>query len=59
MADKDAPGVAKEAIDSYYDLGHHGRRVTTSSPDAQLWFDRGLNWLIGFGHEEAVRDAYG
>lgn len=40
---------------SYYDLGDHRRRVTTSSPEAQLWFDRGLNWAIGFGHEQAVK----
>ena len=53
MADKDASGTAE--IASYYDLGHHGRQVTTSSPDAQLWFDRGLNWTFAFGHEEAVR----
>jgi tetratricopeptide (TPR) repeat protein len=39
----------------YYDLGSHGRRVTTSSSDAQSWFDRGLNWTYAFNHEEAVR----
>ncbi|MEU2060871.1 hypothetical protein [Streptomyces sp. NPDC013455] len=39
----------------YYDLGDHGRRVTTSSSDAQTWFDRGLNWTYAFNHEEAVR----
>ncbi|MFC9913164.1 tetratricopeptide repeat protein [Streptomyces sp. NPDC059862] len=38
----------------YYDLGTHSRRVTTSSPEAQLWFDRGLAWTYGFHHEEAV-----
>ncbi|MEU4929677.1 hypothetical protein AB0G54_24755 [Streptomyces yokosukanensis] len=38
----------------YYDLGTHGRPVTTSSPEAQLWFDRGLNWTYAFNHEEAV-----
>ena len=25
------------------------------SPDAQRWFDRGLNWTYGFNHEEAIR----
>ncbi|MFI0813117.1 hypothetical protein [Streptomyces echinatus] len=39
----------------YYDLGSHGRRVTTSSPEAQTWFDRGLVWTYAFNHEEAVR----
>ncbi|WP_432136489.1 MULTISPECIES: tetratricopeptide repeat protein [unclassified Streptomyces] len=38
----------------YYDLGGHGRIVTTSSPEAQLWFDRGLVWSYAFHHEEAV-----
>jgi tetratricopeptide (TPR) repeat protein len=39
----------------YYDLGTYGRAVTTSSPQAQIWFDRGLNWLYGFNHAEAIK----
>ncbi len=42
-------------ISHYYDLGTYSRPVTTASPDAQLWFDRGLVWTYGFNHEEAVR----
>lgn len=38
----------------YYDLGTYTRPVTTSSAQAQLWFDRGLMWTYGFHHEEAV-----
>ncbi|MFG2386420.1 hypothetical protein [Streptomyces avermitilis] len=38
----------------YYDLGTHSRSVTTSSPEAQLWFDRGLVWSYAFHHEEAI-----
>lgn len=38
----------------YYDLGTHTRTVTTTSPEAQLWFDRGLVWTYAFHHEEAV-----
>ncbi|MFG2310569.1 tetratricopeptide repeat protein [Streptomyces sp. NPDC048566] len=38
----------------YYDLGTHGRPVTTTSPEAQRWFDRGLVWSYAFHHEEAV-----
>ena len=38
----------------YYDLGAYIRAVTTKSPDTQLWFDRGLNWLFGFNHQEAI-----
>lgn len=39
----------------YYDLGSHSRPVTTSSKEAQTWFDRGLVWCYGFNHEEAAR----
>jgi tetratricopeptide (TPR) repeat protein len=43
-------------MDDYpYDVGAYTRRITTKSPIAQLWFDRGLNWCFGFHHEEAVR----
>jgi tetratricopeptide (TPR) repeat protein len=40
---------------SYYDLGTYSRPITTSSADAQLWFDRGLIWTFAFNHEEAVK----
>ena len=38
----------------YYDLGTYSRGVTTSSSDAQLWFDRGLVWTYAYHHEEAI-----
>lgn len=41
--------------DGYYDLGAYKRRITTNSPEAQIWFDRGLNWLYGFNHAEAIK----
>jgi tetratricopeptide (TPR) repeat protein len=42
-------------MDTYhYDLGAYSRLITTSSPAAQIWFDRGLNWTFGYHHEEAV-----
>ena len=40
---------------AYYDLGAHTRPVSTTSPEAQTWFDRGLVWCYGFNHEEAIR----
>ncbi len=40
---------------TYYDLGKFGRRITTSSSEAQLWFDRGLTWVYAFNHEESVK----
>ena len=42
-------------MSDYYDLGGFGRPVSTTSAEAQLWFDRGLVWCYGFNHEEAVR----
>lgn len=41
-------------MDSYFDLGSHHRPISTTSPAAQIWFDRGLNWTYGFHHDEAV-----
>ena len=41
-------------MDYPYNLGPYSRTVTTTSADAQRWFDRGLNWCFGFHHEEAV-----
>src|SRR5262245_20074450 len=40
---------------TYYDLGTYSRRITTKSPETQLWFDRGLNWVFGFNHAEAIK----
>ena len=40
---------------AYFDLGRYSRPISTQSVEAQIWFDRGLNWSYGFHHEEAVR----
>ena len=40
---------------TYFDLGPYSRKISTSSREAQLWFDRGLNWLYGYNHGEAVK----
>jgi tetratricopeptide (TPR) repeat protein len=39
---------------TYYDLGSHQRPITTTSDEAQAWFDRGLVWTYGFNHEAAI-----
>lgn len=41
-------------MDSYYDLGSHTRKVSTASPEAQIWFDRGTIWCFGYNHEESA-----
>ena len=38
-----------------FNLGTHSRPVSTISPEAQRWFDLGLNWCYGFNREEAIR----
>ena len=45
---------ARAVSDAYYDLGDYHRPVATTSPAAQVWFDRGLVWAYAFNHEEAV-----
>ncbi len=42
-------------MEDYYDLGSYSRPVTTCSPEAQVWCDRGLRWYYGFNREESVR----
>lgn len=37
-----------------FNLGAHGRAVSTTSSEAQRWFNLGLNWCYGFNHEEGV-----
>ena len=39
----------------FEDMGMHQRTVTTDSPEAQKYFNQGLNWMYGFNHDEAVR----
>lgn len=39
----------------YFDLGTFHKPITTSNPEAQKWFDRGLVWCYGFNHHEATR----
>ncbi|MDW4497074.1 hypothetical protein R5H30_03700 [Sulfitobacter sp. D35] len=38
----------------YYSVDVYSCAVTTQSPEAQLWFDRGLVWCYAYFHDEAV-----
>jgi len=38
-----------------FQLGGHTRQISTSSAEAQKWFDFGLNWCFGFNHEEGLK----
>jgi len=35
-------------------LGSHRRAITNASPEAQRWFDQGLNVVFAFNHDEAI-----
>jgi len=39
---------------TYFNIDVYSRKITTSSPHAQLWFDRGLVWTFAYHHEEAI-----
>ncbi|KAJ6120895.1 Tetratricopeptide-like helical [Penicillium sp. IBT 18751x] len=47
--------VFQSASLEYYDLGKFHRTVSTTSKDAQAWFNRGLIWAYAFNHQESVR----
>jgi len=38
----------------YYDVDVYARPVAAASPEAQLWFNRGLVWCYAYFHDEAV-----
>jgi tetratricopeptide (TPR) repeat protein len=46
--------MANTVNDGYFDLGSFHRKVSTDSPTAQLWFDRGMVWSYGFNRPEAL-----
>jgi tetratricopeptide (TPR) repeat protein len=52
-----APAVERRIDDDYlYDhLGTHHRAVTTTSQEAQRFFDQGLILAFSFSHDEAIR----
>lgn len=48
-----SPAHADEPL--YKGMGKHHRTITTSSKDAQAYFDQGLAFLFSFNHDEAIR----
>jgi tetratricopeptide (TPR) repeat protein len=49
------PTIKAPTVPLFAGLGTHSRRVTTSSPQAQRYFDQGLAFVYGFNHDEASR----
>jgi tetratricopeptide (TPR) repeat protein len=48
-------GGSNTATPVFEGLGDFGRKVTTSSPEAQRYFNQGLCFLYAFNHDEAIR----
>lgn len=44
-----------DATPLFEGMGPHTRKVTTSDPMAQRYFDQGLTWAFAFNHDEAIR----
>ena len=38
-----------------FNLGTHSLAISTTSPEAQRWFDLGLNWCFGFNKNEGIK----
>lgn len=52
MSREIAPPIPASA--DYFDLGSFGHTITTTSPDTQTWFNRGLTWVYSFNHMEGA-----
>jgi tetratricopeptide (TPR) repeat protein len=50
-----SPPATEAGARLYPGFGTYQRRVTTASPQAQRWFDQGMQLLYGFNHDEAIR----
>lgn len=50
-----SPAAKEESARLYPGFTGYSRKVTTRFPDAQAWFDQGLQLLYGFNHDEAIR----
>jgi hypothetical protein len=50
----DGHGGTERAV-RYDTLGSYSHKITTSSPDAQAWFDQGLRLVYAFNHHEAQK----
>jgi tetratricopeptide (TPR) repeat protein len=48
-----APAPASPKL--YDGFQGYARKVSTTSPEAQRWFDQGIQLLYGFNHDEAIR----
>ncbi|KAK0642382.1 hypothetical protein DIS24_g9092 [Lasiodiplodia hormozganensis] len=53
MSDYDVHVTPLDPSSYNYDLGSFSRPLSSKSNEARIWFNRGLNWIYAFNHEEA------
>ncbi|MDY0110018.1 MAG: hypothetical protein RBT60_08800 [Candidatus Krumholzibacteria bacterium] len=53
LAANRAPGSGQALL--YEGMGDHTRTISTNSPEAQAYFNQGLQLTFGFNHDEAIR----
>ncbi|MFG0247092.1 MAG: hypothetical protein ACF8MF_13675 [Phycisphaerales bacterium JB052] len=49
------PSAQEPTAQIYDGFGNYTRDITTSSSQAQRWFNQGMQLMYGFNHDEAVR----
>ncbi len=45
----------EDKVPLFEGMGPHTRKITTSSAEAQRYFDQALTWTFAFNHDEAIR----
>lgn len=51
-----APGQHPDTkVHAFDGLGTHTRKIATKNPEAQKFFNQGLNFMFAFNHDEAIR----
>lgn len=50
-----AQGAQAQSVPRYDGLGAFSRTITTTSPEAQGYFNQGLAFLYAFNHDESIR----
>jgi len=53
--ERPAAVAIEDAPPLFEGMGPHKRKVTTTSAEAQQYFDQGLTWTYAFNHDEATR----
>ncbi len=48
------PGAPDNGAHMYDGLGGYERAITTESPEAQRWFNQGMQLMYGFNHYKAT-----